>query len=167
MKTRKVPFDIYIPATEHRAAVKVDTIRIEVYTDGFGSEMVTPESTQLIEKTQARYMGLLAAEDIRALRERHGLSQDQLSDLLGCGKKSLSRWENGREYPSQLVNTLLRLLSENIITPDDLRRVRQPLAAKSKPAKARSATASKPSRKLEYAVREDPAPYRITRRTKT
>ncbi|MFZ9936365.1 MAG: helix-turn-helix domain-containing protein [Luteolibacter sp.] len=33
-----------------------------------------------------------AVRVIRALRERHGLSRDQLSDLLGCGKKSLSRW---------------------------------------------------------------------------
>jgi DNA-binding transcriptional regulator YiaG len=178
MKTRKVPFDIYIPATEHRAAVKVDTIRIEVYTDEFGSEMVTPESTQLIEKTQARYMGLLAAEDIRALRERHGLSQDQLSDLLGCGKKSLSRWENGREYPSQLVNTLLRLLADDVITPDDLRTVRQPLPpspAKSKnpapvkyPSKIRTTASAGKSKKPvpEYALREDPTPYRITRSKK-
>lgn len=126
MKTKKVPFDIYIPATEHRAAVKVETIEIEVYTDEFGNEVVTPESSILIDKTQARYMGLLAAMDIRALRERLGYSQDQLSELLGCGKKSLSRWENGREYPSQLVNTLLRLLEDRKVTPEDLRSVRQP-----------------------------------------
>jgi putative zinc finger/helix-turn-helix YgiT family protein len=126
MKTKKVPFDIYIPATESRAAVKVDTLQIEVYADDFGNEMVTPESSILIDKTQARYMGLLAGSDIRALRERLSLSQDQFSDLLGCGKKSLSRWENGREYPSQLVNTLLRLLEGKKVTPEDLRSVRQP-----------------------------------------
>jgi len=168
MKTKKIPFDIYIPATEHRAAVKVDTIQIDVYTDGFGNEMVTPESSALIDKTQARYMGLLAGLDIRVLRQRHGLSQDQLSELLGCGKKSLSRWENGREYPSQLVNTLLRLLADDIITPDDLRTVRQPLAPPpaKRPAKARPATPPKPSGKLEYALREDPAPYRVSRTKK-
>lgn len=126
MKTKQVPFDIYIPATEHRAAVKVNTIQIDVYTDEFGSEMITPESSVLIDKTQARYMGLLAHSDIKTLRENLSLSQDQFSDLLGCGKKSLSRWENGREYPSQLVNTLLRLLEEKKITPEDLRAVRQP-----------------------------------------
>lgn len=71
-------------------------------------------------------MGLLAESDIAALRERLSLSHDQLSDLLGCGKKSLSRWENRREYPSQLVNTLLRLLEENIVTPEDLCSVRGP-----------------------------------------
>jgi putative zinc finger/helix-turn-helix YgiT family protein len=126
MKTTTVPFDIYIPATGNRAAIKVDTIRIEVITDAFGNEMVTPESTALIEKTQARYMGLMVAEDIRDLRNRLDVSQDQLSDALGCGKKSLSRWENGREYPSQLVNTLLRLLEEDKVTLADLRSVRQP-----------------------------------------
>ena len=127
MKTTTVPFDIYIPATENRAAIKVDTIRIEIITDSLGNEMVTPASTTLIEKTQARYMGLMVAEDIRSLRDRLGLSQDQLSDALGCGKKSLSRWENGREYPSQLVNTLLRLLEGDQVTLADLRSVRQPL----------------------------------------
>ena len=104
----------------------METIEIEVYTDGSGNETVTPESSILIDKTQARYMGLLVGLDIRVLRERLGYSQDQLSELLGCGKKSLSRWENGREYPSQLVNTLLRLLEDQKITPLDLRSVRQP-----------------------------------------
>ena len=56
MKTNKVPFDIYIPAIEHRAAVKVDNIRIEVITDAHGNEMVTSESSILIDKTQARYL---------------------------------------------------------------------------------------------------------------
>lgn len=131
MKTIHVPFDIYIPATESRAAVKVDTIQIAVLVDAAGNEAVTPESTVLIEKTQARYMGLLVGEDIRTLRERLGLSQDQLSDLIGCGKKSLSRWENGREIPSQLVNTLLRLLDEDRATVEDLRSVRQPRSTNS------------------------------------
>ena len=126
MKTKQGPFDIYIPATGQRKAAKVNTIQMDVYTDDFGHETVTPESSILIDKTQARYMGLLADSEIRALRERLILSQDQLSDLLGCGKKSLSRWENGREYPSQLVNTPLRLLEEKKVTPEDLRSVRQP-----------------------------------------
>lgn len=126
MNTTTVPFDIYLPATAHREAIKVETIRIEVVIDDHGNEMVTPESTALIEKTQARYLGLLAAEDIRALREKLGCSQDRLSEALGCGKKSLSRWENGREYPSQLVNTLLRLLESDKVTLEDIREVRQP-----------------------------------------
>lgn len=129
MKTHKVPFDIYIPATVNRAAVKVDTITIEVIGATVEDGMVTPASMTLIEKTQARYMGLLIGEDIVALREKLGVTQDQLSDALGCGKKSISRWENGREFPTQLVNSLLRLLEEDKISITDLRSVRQPRTA--------------------------------------
>lgn len=124
MNTRKVPFDIYLPATGHRPAVKVTTIEIDVVTDASGNERITPESSALIDKTQARYMGLLAGADITSLRKRLGLSQDGFSELIGCGKKSLSRWENGREFPSQLVNTLLRLLDEDRVSAEDLRAVR-------------------------------------------
>lgn len=119
-------FDIHVPATENRAARKVATIEVLVRVGDDGAEVLTQESLDLIDKTQARYMGLLMGEDIRALRERLKLSQDELSDLLGCGKKSLSRWENGHGYPSQLVNTLLRALDERLLTPALLRRLQQP-----------------------------------------
>jgi putative zinc finger/helix-turn-helix YgiT family protein len=126
METKTVPFDIYIPASEHREAIKVTTIDIEVLTDEHGQEMITPESSERIDKTQARYMGLLAGADITMLRKKLGLTQDQLSEQLGCGKKSLSRWENGREFPTQLVNTLLRLLEDERIDLSDLKATRQP-----------------------------------------
>ncbi|MEX2491453.1 MAG: hypothetical protein WD425_06805 [Nitrospirales bacterium] len=42
----------------------MDTIEIDVITDTSGQELVTPESEALIDKTQGRYMGLLAAFDI-------------------------------------------------------------------------------------------------------
>ncbi len=126
METKTVPFDIYIPASENREAIKVTTIDIEVVTDQHGDEMITPESSERIDKTQARYMGLLAGEDITALRKKLGLTQNQFSEQLGCGKKSLSRWENGHEFPTQLVNTLLRLLDEERVDLSDLKATRQP-----------------------------------------
>lgn len=124
------PFDIHMPATENRAARKVATIDVQLRVDEDGDEVLTSESLDLIDKTQARYMGLLIGEDIRALRERLKLSQDELSDLLGCGKKSLSRWENGHGYPSQLVNTLLRLLDEEFLSIASLRAVHEPRASR-------------------------------------
>ena len=125
-KFKNRSFDIFIPATESRPAVKATTITVQVRLDEDGDEILTPESLELVEKTQARYMGLLTGSDIRTLRERLKLSQGELSELLGCGDKSLSRWENGHGYPSQLVNTILRALDEGLLTPSQLRRLQQP-----------------------------------------
>ncbi len=125
-KFKNRSFDIFIPATESRPAIKVTTIPVQVRLDEDGDEILTPESLELVEKTQARYMGLLTGSDIRTLRERLKLSQGELSELLGCGDKSLSRWENGHGYPSQLVNTILRALDEGLLTPAQLRRLQQP-----------------------------------------
>ena len=125
-KLKNRSFDIFIPATENRQAIKAATITVQVHLDEDGDEILTPESLDLIEKTQARYMGLLTGSDIRTLRERLKLSQGELSELLGCGDKSLSRWENGHGYPSQLVNTILRALDESLLTPSQLRRLQQP-----------------------------------------
>ena len=114
--TKKVPFDIYLPATAATPAKLVETIEVEVY-ENFGEEFLTTESSELIERTRARHMGFLHGKDIRDLRKRLNLTQDQLSDLLDCGKKSLSRWESGRGLPSGIVNKFLRLLHDQIITP--------------------------------------------------
>lgn len=126
MKTQKTYFDIYIPATEDREAIKVKTIEIEVIVDDSGAELITPESREIIQKQQARYMGLMAPVDIVNLRKKLKLSQLNFAELIGCGKKSLSRWENGREHPTKLVNTILRLLEDERIELNDLQEVRKP-----------------------------------------
>ncbi len=39
--------------------------------------------------------GLLSGEEIKRLRERLGISQIQLADLLRLGVNTISRWESG------------------------------------------------------------------------
>jgi len=57
-----------------------------------------------------RQLGLLTPEEVRAGRERLGLNQQQLQELLGLGGNSLSRWENGHVYQSRSMDTLLRIV---------------------------------------------------------
>jgi len=123
--TKKVPFDIYLPATSDVPAKLVETIEVEVY-ENFGEDFLTPASSELIERIRARHMGFLHGKDIRDLRKRLGLTQDELSALLDCGEKSLSRWESGRGLPSGIVNKLLRLLEDGRITASDLAAVSGP-----------------------------------------
>ena len=129
----KSTFDVYLPATKNNESRFVETVEVDVYRN-FGEEFLTPESSERIEQIKVRYLGLLTGKDIKALREQLNLTQDQMSDLLQCGEKSLSRWENGRGYPSGMVNTMLRLLEESRVSLTDLKAVsgpREPVADES------------------------------------
>jgi DNA-binding transcriptional regulator YiaG len=167
-KTYTTTFDVHLPATKDQPERFVETIEVQAFRS-FGEEVLTPESIEKIERVKARHLGLMTGADIKAMRERLKLSQKQLTALLQCGEKMLSHWENSHGHPIGLSNTILRLLDEGFISPKQLSAVAQPRTERSpakRPAKARPATASKPSGKLEYALREDTTPYRITRSKK-
>ncbi len=67
-------------------------------------------ATWRITEEAYRQLGLLTPTEIRAARERLGLSQQQLQELLGLGGNSLSRWETGRVYQSRSLDALLRIV---------------------------------------------------------
>lgn len=77
-----------------------------------------PEDTILTDDEAARrleletyhQLGLLAPPEIRENRERLGLTQQELADLLRLGGNSLSRWECGAMYQSRSLDTLLRIV---------------------------------------------------------
>jgi HTH-type transcriptional regulator/antitoxin MqsA len=79
----------------------------------------------LREEALARYRvahGLLTGKEIRALRDRHGLTQAQLAGLLRLGANTLSRWESGRNAQSRAMDILLRLIRDVPGALDHLRR---------------------------------------------
>ena len=55
---------------------------------------------------------LLSADDIRSLRERHGLTQASLAALLRLGGNTISRWESGRNVQTAAMDVLLRLIRD-------------------------------------------------------
>lgn len=55
---------------------------------------------------------LLSADEIRALRERFGLTQVDLARLLRLGGNTISRWEAGRNVQTGAMDMLLRLLRD-------------------------------------------------------
>ena len=124
--TKKILFDVYLPATVDTPSKFAETIEVEVY-ENFGEEFLTTESSELIERTRAHHMGYLHGKDIRELRKRLNLTQDAFAKLLDCGEKSIPRWESGRGLPSGIVNKLMRLLHDQIITPQDLMATSAPL----------------------------------------
>src|SRR4051794_6355545 len=107
MKTKRRPFQVNVPNLEGDGIAEIVPIHVEVYVDAdTGEEILTPESSELIEATLARRQGLLLPSEIKALREGLKLTQDEISDLLQIGAKSWTRWENGRARPSRSLNVL-------------------------------------------------------------
>ena len=66
--------------------------------------------------------GLLSADEIRAIRERFGLTQSELARLLHLGANTISRWESGRNVQTEAMEMLLRLLRDLPGSLDYLRR---------------------------------------------
>ena len=126
--TNKRPFDVYAPGSKDAPPKFLETIEVEV-EDRFGEEFLTLESRERIERIRTRHMGLMSGEEIKAMRKRLNLPQKELTALLQCGEKSLSRWENGHGYPTGIVNALLRLLDEGFLAPVSLEAVQGPRAA--------------------------------------
>ncbi len=56
---------------------------------------------------------LLSGREIRALRERLGLTQDQLEQALGLGEKTVARWETEKVIVPKAADNLLRLLDRD------------------------------------------------------
>jgi len=111
MKTKTEPFDVLIPTPDGNDIAERVTIEVvHEWDEEIGEWLLAPESLQKIDDTKARRMGLLLPAELRAIRERLGLTQSQIAEQLKIGEKSWSRWESGRHRPSQSMNLLVRAL---------------------------------------------------------
>src|ERR1700730_17096970 len=90
-------FKVAIPNAERTEIVETVTIQVPIERDPVtGEEILTGEALDLIENTQARYMGILLPEEIRNLRKNLDLTQREFGELLQVGEKTATRWETGR-----------------------------------------------------------------------
>lgn len=108
MKTKTGVIEVVIPKLDPDG--EANRVQVEVplrWDDELQDWVLTPEAHERIEAAKARYTGLMSPSEIKAMRQRLGLTQSELSELLQIGKKTLTRWESGRERPSRSLNVLL------------------------------------------------------------
>jgi putative transcriptional regulator len=55
---------------------------------------------------------VLTTVDVRALRERLSLTQNQFSSMIGVSIKTLQNWEQGRREPEGPAKALLRVVEK-------------------------------------------------------
>lgn len=106
--------------------VPVTVPDVEMYECGScGEQFFDPEQAKAlsiaVKREVRRKAGLLAPEEIVAIRQRLKLSQTDLEELLGLGPKVVTRWETGRVVQSKTADVALRLLD---VDPKNLERLR-------------------------------------------
>jgi len=84
--------------------------------DSCGVEFFLPgqmEAAQRLASTRMREQeGLLAPEEVKAIRATYGLKQTELEAILGVGPKTVVRWERGTVFQNNATDALLRVLRE-------------------------------------------------------
>jgi putative zinc finger/helix-turn-helix YgiT family protein len=106
--------EVSVPSSPHLRCSKCDEVVLRF-----------ADARRLQENAIAIYRkkhGLLSADDIRAIRERFGLTQGEFARLLHLGANTISRWESGRNVQTEAMEMLLRLIRDLPGSLDYLRR---------------------------------------------
>ncbi|MEW6187384.1 MAG: type II toxin-antitoxin system MqsA family antitoxin [Thermodesulfobacteriota bacterium] len=122
MKTRKCPICgigvLKKKIGTEKFEYKGETISIPDYTtytcsecgDAIVDNLTLKASGKKLKDFQRRVDGLLAGEQIKAIRIKLGLTQEQLAEIVGGGLKSIARYESGQVCQSKGMDNLLRIL---------------------------------------------------------
>lgn len=86
------------------------------------------EAEVLLHEAVCMHRGVLTPREVRAVRERHGLSRAAFAEVSGLGEATLHRWENGIHLQNRANDRYLRLLA----SADNLRALRR--VGRSEPA---------------------------------
>jgi putative zinc finger/helix-turn-helix YgiT family protein len=111
---------------EERFSYKGQTLTVPDYyileCPACGEAVVVEDSARRAEKLLRDFGrevdGLLTAPDIKRIRRKLHLTQEQMASVLGGGLKGFARYENGQVVQSRAMDNLLRILDR---FPESLR----------------------------------------------
>jgi HTH-type transcriptional regulator/antitoxin MqsA len=86
------------------------TYNCDVCGDAVVDNGTLRESGRILKDFQRQVDGLLLAEEIRNIRKKLNLSQEEMAEILGGGLKSFARYETGQVCQSKGMDNLLRIL---------------------------------------------------------
>lgn len=81
--------------------------------DRCGAELSGPAAAKVRHEAVCQAAGFFTPEEIKALRKRLNLSQQDFARLAGVGVATVSRWERGRLIQNRGNDNLLFLLAES------------------------------------------------------
>lgn len=78
-----------------------------------GEQIISLDLEQQLEKVRRERLGLLTPEQIANIRKSVGLTQIEMSQLLGLGDKTYTRWESGKSLQNKSSDNLIRFFEQN------------------------------------------------------
>lgn len=61
-------------------------------------------------KAKATRVTKFAEPEVKAIREKMGLTQGRFADIVGVSKRTLENWEQGRRHPTGPARALLKIV---------------------------------------------------------
>lgn len=107
--------------------VEIPLLRCE----GCGFEFRDHRAEGLRHAAACRHQGLLAPNEIKAIRESLGMTRKVFGEAFGIPPASMERWENGKLMQNKSMDTLLRSLRIPGVAANLDRRIVEPIAEKS------------------------------------
>lgn len=118
---------VHIPTADGKAIAETIMVEVTAHRDTDSGEVFfSGETLEHLDKIKARHMGVLLPKEIKELRLAMGMTQREISELLGIGEKTYTRWETGRERPSQSLNKLLMAMAQGRLNLGDMQAMNTP-----------------------------------------
>ena len=99
----------------------VVTVELNGEIDELSGETFIP-ATELkkIDEAKIKAANILLPDEIKALRQRYGKSQEAMCAIIGLGNRTWTRWETGAVIPNASTCRTLFLLHDGRISLEDL-----------------------------------------------
>lgn len=81
--------------------------------DDIFNELLTSieQADEIIQgKSQASRISEFAEPQVKAIRDKTGLSQSRFANIMGVSKRTLENWEQGRRHPTGPARALLKIV---------------------------------------------------------
>lgn len=122
------------------------------------------ESGKILKDFQRQVDGMLTGEEIKRIRTKLNLTQEEMAEILGGGIKSFARYETGKVSQSRGMDNLLRILDAypvtlNVIQKNQIKKLSLHREKKVITYEEFKAMKIYKSKTKEYSVKEEGAEY--------
>lgn len=80
-----------------------------------GFDFIDHEGEQLQHEAVCRHLGVLTPSEVRAIRERYGMTRAAFAEATGLGEATLGRWETGAVVQNKANDLYLRLMRFSMV----------------------------------------------------